>query len=164
MKKDYDERNKARDLAIAKMGELMLAGGALLGAICPSATCRGMPLVRLHGGPMTCVSCENNYEYDTNQDIRLLTDSSCSSSKNVPSTVTDDTTAPAIVSSTTADIQENIDIKDDDFYLIDAPVLSAYRNDSSNDASSKIAKYLVEGKCMVHMFTSCCTFPSYVSI
>ena len=152
MKKEYDARNKYRDLASAKMGELMLAGWTLLGVTCPTATCGGMPLMSLQGGPMKCVLCEKNYEFDSNQDLKLTTGDGTSSG-DVSSTAT--TVATAVDAATTSNTisdnnnnnnNNNTDIKDDEFYLFDAPVLSSYRNDSNNDASSKIAKYLIQGK------------------
>ena len=139
MKKEYDERNKYREVASAKMGELMLAGWTLLGAMCPNTSCGGMPLMSLQGGPMKCVVCEREYTLDANEDIKLITETLAEAKTESASTAT-------------AQTNDDNDIKDDEFYLMDAPVLSAYRNDNANDASARIAKYLVEGRGLAYMF------------
>ena len=106
----------------------MLAGWTLLGHTCPTTTCSGTPLMSLQGGPMKCVACDKDYELDANQDIKLIAPQVQASSTSVSSSLND-----------------HADIKEDDFYFVDAPVLPSYRNNSTDDASSMIAKYLIEG-------------------
>merc|ERR1711871_1579177 len=87
---------------------------------------------------MKCVVCEREYTLDANEDIKLITETLAEAKTESASTATATATA-------TAQPNDDNDIKDDEFYLMDAPVLSAYRNDNANDASARIAKYLVEG-------------------
>jgi uncharacterized Zn finger protein (UPF0148 family) len=67
-KKEYDRNNKKKDSVSAKLGDRMLSGWALLGSVCPKASCSGTPLMRKGATrPMVCVSCDKEFvvsEYD----------------------------------------------------------------------------------------------------
>jgi len=60
LKREYDVRNKSRDLISKKLGEKMLAGWTLLGVSCEQASCSGTPLMHSQKEPMklVCVACE----------------------------------------------------------------------------------------------------------
>lgn len=69
MRKEYDAKNKKRNVVSAKLGERMITGWTLLGDSCPNADCEGTPLMKLGKGPMQCVACEREYAYSPEGDL-----------------------------------------------------------------------------------------------
>ena len=61
MRQDFNARSTSAKSVSDKLGEKMLAGWCMLGAICPKPSCNGTPLMQLRGGPQVCVSCDTEF-------------------------------------------------------------------------------------------------------
>lgn len=74
-KRNYDLKNKEKNIVSAKLGQKMLSGWALLAEICPVILCNGTPLVSLKNERnMLCVSCEKEFKYSGLGELIPVTD------------------------------------------------------------------------------------------
>ena len=116
---------------------------------------------------MKCVSCDLDYVTNANTGDLIIHPSDSSSSSEAKSTSSVVPTKEKMIksaqdgssaSSTVSFGQSNDntaadDIQDDDYYFLDAPVLPAFRSTRTNDASTKIAKHLMEGWALLDQVT-----------
>lgn len=151
IKKEYDEKYKHREITSKKLGELLLLGWTLLGSQCP---CCETPLMRLQQGALLCVACDDEFTLDdeTEELVLIRSQSNAPEKVNVTKNISD---TNKHVSSTNFSTEE---LENDDFYLKDAPMLAVRQKSNEDDASSLIAKHLIQGWALLDEVCSqsCC--------
>lgn len=125
----YELKNKDRDRISQLLGEKMLGGWTLLGAICPKQSCFSTPLMRELNdttGVMICVSCNEQYIQDEYNRIVMR------DFKGIPSTS-----------------NKKLDIND-------APILKLYDSNQSDEWSKELSKKMLQGCALLESSCSHC--------
>lgn len=132
MKKDYDQRNKKRDVVSGKLGEMMMTGWTLLGTSCPCDSCAGTPLMSRKGDPMICVSCDKKFEMSRFGELKELPETAC----------------PELPKVSTKHIKDELSQSSDPFISwSDAPILNL--RSAPSDPSELLSKKLMLGWAML---------------
>jgi len=134
MKKEYDARNKARDVISKKLGDKMMVGWTLLGDSCAKPECSGTPLVSSpkEPGRLLCVSCDQYYTKSSTTGAVEPT----SSSVPAPATTATATATPKVTGTPS-------------WLVSDAPILD-FSRPREQDSSSRIADKLLKGWAMLN--------------
>jgi uncharacterized Zn finger protein (UPF0148 family) len=130
MKREYDARNKARDVISKKLGDKMMVGWTLLGDSCAKPECSGTPLVSSpkEPGRLFCVSCAQSY------------------TKSSTTGTVEPAPAPAPAPALTATPKASVTPSG---LVSDAPILD-FSRPREQDSSSRIADKLLKGWAMLN--------------
>jgi len=158
MKKEYDKKNKSRDLVSAKLGERMLSGWIMLNKACENDQCASTPLMCKSSDKarMECVSCGTVWTEDKHGNLRSTTatapaTAACAAQpKAAPGPGSRPTLAPSASTSTSTAASEAHYTR---LNLSEAPILNLFQRSDPNAPSELLAAKMLKGWALLEQ---CC--------